>query len=95
MKKTVTMVLCGLLAVFSVGTWAHMHGDKDVAAMQALREEMHQKMSAAKTEEERQALREAQHQRMQAEHGDHGVMPMHPGMGRMPMRSMMQDHRHF
>ena len=93
MKKSVTIVLLGLLAAFSAGTWAHMHGDKDVAAMQAQHEEMHQKMNAAKTEEERQALREQQQRRMQAERAGHG--PMHRGMGHMPMTPMMQDHKHF
>lgn len=84
MKKVVISALALALIGASIGSFAQatatdhsshaQHGMVN-ADMQAMHQEMHKKMSAAKTDDERQTLMAEHMQSMQAQHGQ--MMAMH------------------
>ena len=94
MKKFLTSALAIALISVSIGSFAQdhsshgSHGQRagmDSTEMQAMKQDMQKKMSAAKTDEERQALMAEQQKLMQGKQGQ--MMSMHSqnhGMSGMP-----------
>ncbi len=84
MKKFFTSALAIALIVSSFGSFADDHSlnashgqtnGMNSTEMQSIRQDMHKKMSAAKTNEERQALMAEQQKLMQGKH--YQMMAMH------------------
>lgn len=89
MKKFLISVLAVTLLAASIGTFAQDHSshgssgptgpsdNMDRSGMQAMKQDMQRKMSAAKTAEERQAVMKEHQQSMQKHMGSmHQQMPM-------------------
>lgn len=109
MKKILIPAVTLALLTASLGTWAHMphehagmgqprsgHQAMMTPEMRALQEDMHAKMAAAKTPEERQALMTEQHEKMRGKMPGMGGMGGKGGMGGMHQRQhhpMMQEQR--
>ncbi len=84
MKKVLISALALALIGASIGSFAqatatdhssHAQHGMEHADMQAMHQDMHKKMSAAKTDDERHALMAEHMQSMQAQHGQ--MMAMH------------------